>query len=170
MKRRFLILLSILIASSFIIKAQEKIKIGVYDSRAIAICYFRSTEFSKEMRSLMEQRKEALKDSDSVKAKELEEKGILLQRIAHDKGFGTGSVAEILEKYKVEIEKLAKENNLVVVLSKWELNYSDPNIELVDITLQMMDLFGADDNLKKMYKQMKEMDPVKDAMFLNPLE
>jgi hypothetical protein len=119
------------------------------------------------MNELMMSFKNAKETNDTNKLKQLEQKGQLLQRIAHDKGFGRGSVAEILEKKKIQLDILAKSENLIAIVSKWELNYSDPNIEVVDITLKMLDLLNAPEKIKKMYEEFKAIPPVENAMFMN---
>ena len=166
MKKFLILTVTVLMVSSLFLNAKGKIRVGVYDSRAVAICYFRSEVFSKEMKEIMTEHKKAKENKDISKEKEFEEKGQLMQRIAHDKGFGRGSVAEILAEHENGIKKIAKENNLTLIVSKWELNYSGDDIEIVDITLLMMDLFKADENMKKMAKDLQKHDPVKDAFLM----
>jgi len=166
MKNTLFLLFASIILITTDLSAKDKIRIGIYDSRIVAIFNFQSEEFQKEMRELRTEYLTAKEKKDSVLAKKLEEKGQLTQRILHDKGFGRGSVAEILEKKSEELKVLAKKENLSVIVSKWELNYSI-DAELVDITLQMGELFSKDtEKIKKMMKDLTSNPPVKDAFFI----
>lgn len=166
MKKILLIMLvaTLLLSSELIAKGKQRI--GVYDSRAIAICWFQSEDGQKGMKSMMEEYKAAKAKGDTVQAKKLEEKGQLMQRIAHDKGFGRGSVAEYFENKLSEFKELAKKEKLMAICSKWELNFSSPDVETVDITMNVLDMFKATDKVKKMVEEMKGIEPIKDAFFL----
>ena len=164
-KALFIMFIATLLLSSELI-AKGKQRIGVYDSRAIAICWFQSQEGQKDLMSLREEFNSAKAKGDSVQAKKLEEKGQLTQRILHDKGFGRGSVAEIIEKKLNELKELAKKEKLMAICSKWELNFSSPDVETVDITMNILDMFKATDKVKKMVEEMKGIEPIKDAFFL----
>jgi hypothetical protein len=151
---------------SSISQAVEKKRVGVYDSRCIAIWYYNSNEFNTKIKDLMDSLHKLKESKDTVHAKKLEEKGQLMQRIAHDKGFGRGSVAEILENKKDEIKSIASQENLLLIVSKWEVNYSDPEVEIVDVTLKLLDMLKAPESMKKQYEQMKSVKPIEDAFFI----
>ena len=168
MKKNILLTaLAFIILSASAVTA-EKLRIGVYDSRMIAVWHFNSSEYQKEMQDMRTSYDKAKQDKDYDKIKELEEKGPLTQRILHDKGFGRGSTATIIEKKRDELETLVKNENLVAVVSKWELNYSNPDIEIVDVTLNLLGILKAPEHLIKMYDEMKKQPPVEDAFFLDP--
>ena len=170
MKKGILYSICALLLLSAISTASSKQRIGVYDSRAIAIWYFNTPEFRIKMQDMMKTLQKAKQDKDTAKIKDLEERGPLMQRIAHDKGFGRGSVAEIIEKQQEELKTIAKKENLIAIVSKWELNFTDPEIEIVDITLSLLDLLKADDNVKKYLEEMKKTPPIEDAFFISPME
>jgi len=166
MKKAVILFIITLVIFSADVFAKGKIKIGVYDSRAVALNYFRSEAFQKEMMELRAEHKKAKEKGDTVNVKKMEEKGQLTQRIAHDKGFGTGSVAEILGKFSKELIELGKKEKLIAIVSKWELNFSSADVELVDVTLKVLDVIKAADYVKKMYMEMKGQKPVENAFFL----
>ena len=169
MKKCVVILVISLLMFSMSLTSKENIRVGVYDSRAVAILYYQGSEFRTEIKSMHKQLKEAKEKKDSATIKMLEEKGSLMQKIAHDKGFGRGSVIEIIEKYenfKEMAKLLAEKENLSLILSKWELNYSADNVLTVDITEQLLKALGASQKLLKMIDQMKDKPPIKDAFFL----
>jgi len=146
----------------------DKLRIGAYDSRMIAIWYFNTEDYQKEMQKMRQDYDKAKADNDTAKIKELEEKGPLTQRILHDKGFGRGSTASIIEKKQNELKTLAKNENLISIVSKWELNYARPDVEVIDVTLKILKLFNAPEHLSKMYDEMKKQKPIDDAFFMDP--
>jgi hypothetical protein len=166
MKKTLVFCLTAIIFLSAELIAKDKIRVGVFDSRAVAIWYFRSDENKKVMQDLFAERTEAVKKGDSALVKKINEKGPLLQRIAHDKGFGRGSVAEILEKHSDVIKELGKKEKLSLILSKWEVNYSAGDVELVDITLKLLDILKAPEDVKKMMSEIDKHKPVENAFFI----
>jgi hypothetical protein len=169
MKRATFLLIIVLIISTISI-TYSKTRIGVYDSRCIAIWYFNTEEFAGKMKDLMASLKVAKEKKDTTQIKDIEEKGPLMQRIAHDKGFGRGSVAEILEKRKTELAELAKNEKISAIVSQWEVNFSSSDIELVDVTLKLLELLEAPDKIKQYYEDMKSQEPMKDAFLISPNE
>lgn len=169
MSRLTLVLAFAILLISGFSELSAKQRIGVYDSRVIAIWYYQGGdgEFSKIMQDFTSSIKKAQESKDSVLIKKLSEKAQLSQRIMHDKGFGRGSIAEIIQTKTEELKSLAKSENLLAIVSKWELNYSGSEIEVVDITAKLLDLLKANDNIKKMLNEMKSVEPVKDAFFIN---
>ena len=157
----------LIIVSSGLSEAKQKI--GVFDSRFIAIYNFRSESFQKEMKDMFAGYKMAKDNKDTAEMKKFEEKGPLLQRILHDKGFGRGSVAEILEKKSDELKALAKKEKLSAIVSKWELLYSGDDVEIVDITLLILkEIYKVPNDIKKMYDEGKDMKPIENAFILDP--
>ncbi len=168
MKRLTIVFTCAILLISGFSKAYSKQRIGVYDSRIIAIWYFQGGdgEFTKIMKEFMASMKKAQDNKDTIEVKKLSEKAQISQRIAHDKGFGRGSVAEIVQNKQEEFRSLAKNENLIAIVSKWEVNYSTQDVELVDVTLKLLELFKANDNIKKMIDEMKSIEPIKDAFFI----
>jgi hypothetical protein len=166
MNKFFICLFATLLLIGATSNAKSKNRIGTYDSRIIAIWNFSSPEFQKEMTEMRTAFIKAKESNDTATVKILEQKGPLTQRILHDKGFGRGSVAEIIEKKQEELKLLAKSENLIAIVSKWELNYSNPDIEVVDVTVKLLEALNATDKIIKMYDEMKTQEPLKNAFFL----
>ncbi|MGB2867260.1 MAG: hypothetical protein WBD36_02315 [Bacteroidota bacterium] len=115
-------------------------KIGTYDSRAVAIAFSNSAEgmeFVTHLRDEMSKAKAAKNDS---LIREIEKSAQMQQVLAHLRAFSTASVAEILEKHKAEVEVVAKEAGVQLIVSKFELAYSS-DVETVDLTLPLARIF-----------------------------
>lgn len=150
--------------------AQQKLRIGTYDSRAVAIAYFNSA-YGKQMQEIMmklqQDNAKAIAEKDSIKTKKLNREGQLRQAFLHEQGFGTGSVNNLLTNIKEKLDKFAQDEKLNAIVSKWELNYSDINVEIVDVTEQVANLFEPNKKFKDILKELLKNEPIKDAYLLN---
>ena len=160
------IILSFLLIGA-ISSSSAKDRIGTFDSRIIFMWYFNTPEFQKELKDMRAGYDKAKEKNDTGAIKEFETKGPLTQRVMHDKVFGRGTVAEYLEPQKEILAQIAKSEKLIAIVSKWELNYSSDDVELVDITMKLLEALKAPDNVKKMYDEMKNQQPIKDAIYIN---
>lgn len=142
-------------------EAQEALKIGTFDSRAVALAYYRSPGVLDEMVGEMrEAREDALAAGDTARAEELELKGASLQHLMHQQVFSTGSICNLLPEFEGKLEHVAAETGVFAIVSKWELPYSTPDIEIVDVTDEVVALFEVDEQVAAMLVQMREQDPV----------
>jgi len=89
--------------------AQTKMRIGVFDSRAVAVAYGNSPEMGEYVRGLQSELAKAEQAGGGAHARELEAKGKSAQILAHLQAFSIGSVSEILQKHKSEIDRIAIE-------------------------------------------------------------
>ena len=55
---------------------------------------------------------------------------------------------------------MAKDNEVKMILSKWEIPFADESIELIDVTDQLTVLFNPDEETKKVIENMKLMEPM----------
>ena len=65
----------------------------------------------------------------------------LKQRRAHEQAFSTGSVAGCLAKIKDSLPAVAKQANVQIIVSKWELNHQSETVQLVDVTDELVAMF-----------------------------
>jgi len=142
---------------------QNKIRIGTYDSRAVAVAYFNSPYGKQLMGNLQKKNREALETKDTLELKKLSREGEMRQAIMHEQGFGTGSVKDLLAAIKDKIGILAKSENLDIIVSKYELNYSGSNSIVLDITEKLTNLFEPNKRFKMMLPDLMKTEPVKDA-------
>jgi len=139
--------------------AAEKIRVGIFDSRCVAMAYGR-TDFLKEIGELRKEHEKAKADGNDARVKELEKYGPTLQFIMHQQGFSTGSVMNIIKKIKDQIPAIAERNRVRLIISKWELCHQDDSVETVDVTDQMVSLFHPDEQTLEIIEDVKKMEPV----------
>lgn len=138
--------------------------VGTYDSRAIAIAYVGSEEFNSYLRL---QKKDI--DAAIARAKEtgdhgmvtrLEALGPAMQDRIHRQGFGTEPVDDILVHIEDALPKVAKLRGVDLVVSKWAIDYQDPDAVFVDVTEDLAAEFGPSDKTWKSIRQIMKQDPV----------
>lgn len=137
----------------------NKLRVGVYDSRAVAVAYSSSTEFAEAMKSTEAEYKKAKAAKDEKRMKKIESQMQLQQRRAHEQGFSTGSVAGIMAKVKNSLPDVAKQAGVQVIVSKWELNYQSSEIEVVDVTDKIVALFHVNERGLKWSREIQQKPP-----------
>ncbi|MFW9952197.1 MAG: hypothetical protein ACFFKA_18915 [Candidatus Thorarchaeota archaeon] len=135
-------------------------RVGTFDSRCIAVAYGRSDEFRKEMDSFKAELFKAKEEGNVKQVEELEKLGATRQFLMHQQGFSNGSIINIQVKLKDKFPTLAANNNVQMILSKWEVMFADKSIELVDLTDQLVDYFNPNEETRKILDQVKLIDPV----------
>ena len=146
-------------------------RIGTFDSRAISIAFYNSAEFREQMLRLRGELEEAKASGDVERVRQLEAYGPALQQVMHQQGFSTGSVREIMEKIEEELPQIAEEAGVSVIVSKWEVAYKSPAVELVDLTPQLVALFEPNDRALQWIADLQGQDPIPvDSLLMLPPE
>lgn len=138
----------------------NKTRVGVYDSRAVAVAYANSTEFKDAMKPIEAEHKKATEAKDNKRVKEIESQMKLRQTRAHEQAFSTGSVAPILETVKDRLPEVAKQSGVQLIVSKWELNHQSPEIETVDVTDKIVALLHVSERGLKWSKEIQQKPPL----------
>ncbi len=136
------------------------IRIGVYDSRAVALAYYNSDPVRRQMQQMPSELKSSLERGDNAKAAELRVKGPAMQTLMHQQVFGCLSIPNIAPKLAPAFAAAARSKHLLAVVSKWEIGYRDPEVEYVDITGELVDVFQPNDQVRKWIADLLPNDPV----------
>jgi Skp family chaperone for outer membrane proteins len=137
-----------------------KVRVGTFDSRAIAIAYARSALFAPVMQDFKDKYEKAKAEKNEKVIKELEAEGTTQQQLLHLQGFSIGSVADILEKVKDNLPTAAQEAGVDIIVSKWEVAYKNPSIEIVDVTSHLVKLFNPDEQTLKIIEGLSKQPPI----------
>lgn len=109
----------------------SRLRVGIYDSRAVAYAYVQSDLFKEEQKKLAPERDAVMKTNDTAKWKETMIKVCTEQYLLHQRFFGVGSTASILRKIETQLAAVAKNAGVNIIVSKWELNWNDPMYPLL---------------------------------------
>jgi len=159
-------------------QSQEKIsasnvRVGTFDSRALAHAYYRSDMFHSHINDLQAEYEKAKAAGDEKRVKELEAESsnptwpglgwppsLAQQELLHKQGFSTWPVDNILEEMKGKIPEIAEQAKVDIIVSKWNIVYQRSGVELVNVTDLMVEPFDPDEETLKIVKDLQELEPV----------
>lgn len=165
---RTLLVLSLALAFSLSGFAQQpgnpaKERIGVYDSRAVAIGYAGSPFQLEKMRIRKAQLDQAQKAGDTKAVTRLKAEGQAWQTTLHQQGFGTAPVDDILNHVSGELPKIQKDAGVTRLVSKWnkpELKRY-PGADRIDVTMMLVDAFRPSETQRTRAIEIQQKPPVK---------
>jgi hypothetical protein len=138
----------------------KPLRIGVFDSRAVALAYGNSAEFQRTVQGLRADRDKAKAANNETRAKELDTEGQWSQVRLHQQVFSTGPVSGILAKVADKLPAIAAQAGVALIVSKWEVQFKNPAVETVDVTLPIVKLFAPTDKVLKWIDEMKAQAPI----------
>ncbi len=136
------------------------IRVGVYDSRAVAMSYYRSEQFNTPLSALFAKLGKAKEDGDKKTVEELESLGPALQELIHKQGFGDWPVSNIMKIISDKLPEIAKQADVGVIISKWDITFQQPAAELVDVTHLLVNLFNPSEETLKTVDEIMKTNPV----------
>ncbi len=139
---------------------QTETKIGTFDSRAIAIAYYRSNEMRKQFKQMKQELADAKRAGNEKRVDQLTQKGPALQKMMHQQGFSTYPVDDILKPHQEKIATIANKSNLSLIVSKWSIVHLRKKTPTVDITLELVKLFDPSEETLKWIEQARKKAPV----------
>ena len=136
-------------------QAQEKapaakVRVGTFDSRAIALVYYRSDATDPHSEELKARYEKAKAARDEERIKQLEAEFKVLQEIVHKQTFSTWPADNILEQIEDQIPAIAKQADVEIIVCKWDIVYQKDGIEFIDVTELMVQPFKLDEKTMKM--------------------
>ncbi|KAA0212376.1 MAG: hypothetical protein DYG94_14780 [Leptolyngbya sp. PLA3] len=141
-----------------------RIRLGVYDSRGVAIAWAGSdfNTIGGKMKEL--EAAKAAGNQDEVKR--LEEWGMMQQRLFHFQGFGRYPVDDYVAALADQLPQLLKDRDLAAIV--WLPAAAADDVETVDVTVDLMKLFGMDETkARKMMNEVSTHEPLEFAELYN---
>jgi hypothetical protein len=139
---------------------KEKLRVGTFDSRAIAAVYAASDFNNAYVKRLKQDYDQAKTAGDKAKLAEIEAEANAHQDRLHQQGFGTASVADILEHVKDKLPGIAKEAGVDAIVSKWDIAYRAPAVEFVDVTPLLIKPFQPNERTLRIIGDLSKKPPV----------
>ncbi len=138
----------------------SRMRVGVFDSRMVALAYYNSAEHRTFVRQLMSDLDAAKKADNKTRIAELEFQGPALQNLMHYQVFSNASIPNITAKLQDDLARIAREQRVGVIVSKWDLAYRDPDVEYVDVTDALVERFHPDEKIRKWMAEGKGKEPI----------
>jgi len=136
-------------------------KIGVYDSRAIAVAYGGSRYQRTRMLAIKEQMRQARAAGNRPEAARIEADAAAWQATLHRQAFEAAPVGDILGNIAAEQEKTRQSAGVSVLVSKWnrEELARHPQAERVDVTMALVDAFHPNPRQLRHAVEIQAKDP-----------
>jgi len=130
--------LALLVGAETAEKAEKALQVvvGTFDSRAVKLAY------------------DSAKMAGRMPAVEVP------KPIEFRQGFGTGDVSEYLDQIRDEIPKIAQKTGVDVIVSKWDIEYHDPNVKFVDMTEALIQPFKPTEERIKIIRDVMAKPPL----------
>jgi hypothetical protein len=139
-----------------------KVRIGVYDSRAVAVAYCDTPMHEAEISTLDAALKEATATGIPEKIRDCDTAVWDARKRLHRQGFSTVPVDDILGKITNEVAGIKEQAPVVGLVSKWDkaglAKYK--NAERVDVTAQLVEAFHPDARKMKIVEELKKHKPL----------
>lgn len=137
-------------------------RIGVYDSRAVAVAYAGSAAQHKVLEPLRAAQNRAKAAGDAAEVARLDAIGRAMQAKAHRQAFSTAPVDDLLEEIGEKLPAIRRAAGVVVLVSIWD----EPALARmgaaarVDVTDALVDAFSPGDRQRKSAAQIRRQKPL----------
>ena len=146
--------------------SKTKERIGVYDSRAIAVAFIGSPVFkASEGKKLAEMKTEydkAKTEGNQKRVAELDAWGKAHQTLLHKQGFSTAPVDNILAQIKDRLPAIKQKAEVSVLVSKWDTKTlaKYPSAKRIDVTMELVDVFNPNERQRKSAVEVQKHKPI----------
>ena len=147
-------------------KSIKPLRVGVYDSRCVAVAYVHSTFSKSEIQKLYDIVHKAEKEGDTKTAQDTREFVEYMQKKRHSQGFGTAPVQEMLEPLEKQLAQVGEQTGVDIIISKWQIDYQIKDAEFVDVTDAIVTLYQPSEKTLKTVEALKKYKPVSEEKIL----
>lgn len=137
---------------------QGAIRVGTFDTRAVALAYGRSAGFHEWLRTLRERAEQATSEGDDQLLAQLEAQGEAKQEELHRQVFGGAPIDEILASIEGSLPEVARSAGVDVIVTG--VLYQAPGVAIVDVSREMAAPFEPDEKTLEILEQVLVTPPV----------
>jgi hypothetical protein len=138
-------------------------RIGIYDSRAIAVAFAGSASFNQEwMKPIKAEHDRAKAAGDTNRMKQIEADMRARQTLAHKQAFSTALVDEYLKYIEKEMPAIKQKAGVSDIVSKWdgEALKKHSSAEKVDVTMLLVDAFQPNERQRRSAIEIQKHKPI----------
>jgi hypothetical protein len=133
---------------------QAKLRIGVYDSRAVCVGARDNAEWFSGIDQLMKQKREAEAAGDKKKVEEIKRRGEAMQQVRHLQGFSSAPVDDILDHVKDKLPEIAAKAGVDAIVASTD--YTAEGVEIVDVTDQIVAALNPSEKTLKTVAELRK--------------
>jgi hypothetical protein len=134
-----------------------KVRIGTYNTRAVALAYGRSEAVLSEIGKKTKEG-QAAKDKDAKRYAQIKTEMEEMQALRHAQVFADAPIGDIMATMKDVLPDIAQKAGVTAIVP--QVNYQDPAIEVVDVTDALVAHYKPDEKTLKFIKDLKSKPPV----------
>jgi hypothetical protein len=140
----------------------DKPRVGVYDSRAVAVAYCGTDRHEAEIRRLDEALAKAKRSGDAAQIKKADRAVWEARKRMHRQGFSTHPVDDILKLIPEDVKRIEKEAKVTGLVSKWDAKKlaEHKKAEKVDVTGRLIDALKPGERQRRMAKDIMKVKPI----------
>lgn len=140
--------------------ANPQVCLGTFDTRVVAIAYYRSGRFQENLAELSAEHEVARAASDSATMQRIEKQMQEKQQLVHRQSFGNAPIPEIMKLLEENLADVATRAQADVLVSKWDVIYRHPKAKTTDVSLLLAEAFEPDKKTRKILKDVLDSEPV----------
>ncbi len=148
------------IAAGWTERPPAALRLGVFDSRAIAVAFARSEIHAQWMKELLARKEAAEKRGNEKEVAAVEAEGARHQRRFHLQGFSVAPIDDILVHIEKALPSIAEKAGVDAIVNRWNVVHHRPGVELVDVTEAMIAPFHPDEQTLAIVRDMKDKKPL----------
>ncbi len=134
------------------------LRVGVFESRAVALAYGRSELNMSRVRDLKAKHRKAEGEGDDETILECTTLGPRWQDLLHRQVFGDAPIPDILAILETRLPELLETADIDLIVTG--IVTAKDGVEVVDVTTDIMNLLGVDEATLKMAGEIKDHPPV----------
>jgi hypothetical protein len=135
-------------------------RLGVYDSRGVAIAYA-SSKHNDAFHAAVKARHDAAKQAgDTAAMATIEAEMQTRQKQFHQMGFSKADVSTLLEPIAAQLPAFADRAGIDVLVSKWEIDWLRGGVELVDVTEELAKLYEPKPQAMQWVRDIRTKEPL----------
>jgi hypothetical protein len=138
----------------------EELRLGVFDSRAVAVAYARSELHARWMKELLARKQAAVERGDAKEAAAVEAEGARHQRRFHLQGFSVVPIDDILVHLEGHLPAVAEQMEVDAIVNRWSVAHHRSGVELVDVTEALIAPFEPDDQTLSIVRDLRDREPL----------
>ena len=141
-------------------QAVETLRLGVFDSRAVAVAYAHSEIHAQWMKELMARKQAAVEKGDQGEVAAVEAEGARHQRRFHLQGFSVVPIDDILVHLEGHFPAVAEQMDVDAIVNRWSVAHHRPGVELVDVTEALIAPFKPDERTLSTVRDLRDRHPL----------
>jgi hypothetical protein len=167
MNARPALLLAVMLATGLLLCAcgtdQKAVdRIGVYDSRSIAVAWAGTEAHNNLLKSLQAEYNQAKAAGDQKRVEQVEAEAEAQQRLLHLQAFSTTPVGDILAHIEDGLDEIKQEAGVTLLVSKWDTETMAryPSAEQIDVTMMLVDALHPNERQRQIAIDIQGHEPI----------